>query len=363
MNSNNLNDCPDILREFLFYMETIRGRSAKTVDAYYIDLRTYFRYLKMQKVLGVPPKNNETFQTMSIADLDPNIVCSITLNDVYGFLHFALSELKNGSASRSRKVSSIRSFYKYLSTKTPYLEENPVRNLEVPGIKRAMPRYLTLEESLELLQHIQTSSSARDYCIITFFLNCGMRVSELVGINLTDIRENTLRLLGKGNKERIVYLNEACLSALEQYLTRERKQPEKGTDEERNALFLSSRGKRLTSRRVEQIVEQCLKLAGLDGRGISPHKLRHTAATLMYQHGNVDIRVLKEILGHANLGTTEIYTHVSNQQIEGAVDRSPLSHVRAPKKEAVPSAKDLPPELPAAGQPTSSNEDEKPEVQ
>lgn len=344
MNPNNLNDCPEILREFLFYMETIRGRSAKTVDAYYIDLRTYFRYLKSVKVLGIQPKNNDAYQNLSIADLDPNIICGITLNDVYAYLHFALSELGNNSAARSRKVSSIRSFYKYLSTKTPYLEENPVRNLEVPGIKRAMPRYLTLEESLELLSHIRTSASARDYCMITFFLNCGMRVSELVGINLTDIRGNTLRLLGKGNKERIVYLNEACLSALEQYLTRERKQPEKGTDEERNALFLSSRGKRLTSRRVEQIVEQCLKLAGLDGRGISPHKLRHTAATLMYQHGNVDIRVLKEILGHANLGTTEIYTHVSNQQIEGAADRSPLSHVRAPKKQEIPSVDALPPE-------------------
>lgn len=335
MNSDFLNDCPDLLRDFLFYMETIRGRSARTVDGYYIDLRTFFRYIKAIKILHIKPKNDETFHSIPIGDLDKNTLCSITLSDVYAYLNFCMDELGNQSAARARKVTSIRSFYKYVVTKTPYLEESPVKNLELPAIKRAMPKYLTLEEALELLNGVKSKFTQRDFCIITLFLNCGMRVSELVGIDLDDIRDDTLKLLGKGNKERIIYLNDSCKMALEEYL-KVRKVPENCSREDKNALFLSKNGKRLTTRRVEQIVEEAMKQAGLSGMGYSPHKLRHTAATLMYQHGGVDIRVLKEILGHENLGTTEIYTHVSNAQIQNAAQRSPLSGVKPKKAPALP---------------------------
>ncbi len=340
MSNNTLqmirNDCPELLREFLFYMETIRGRSQRTVQGYYIDLRSFLRYIKSVKMLGVQPANDDVFHQIKIADVSAEVICAVTLSDVYEYLHFTLSELKNASAARARKVSSIRAFYKYITTKTTLLEDSPVKNLEVPAIKKALPKYLTLEESLELLTNVNSSFTQRDYCIITLFLNCGMRVSELVGINLDDIRYNTLKLLGKGNKERIVYLNEACVSAIKNYLAVRETDVSPGSlsKADKRALFLSKNGQRLTVRRVEQIVGQCLTQAGLSGQGYSPHKLRHTAATLMYQHGGVDIRVLKEILGHSNLGTTEIYTHVSNEQIENAADKNPLSAVK--KKNSPP---------------------------
>ena len=312
-------DCPQILRDFLFYMLTIRGRSPKTVDAYYIDLRTFLRFIKCHKVLNELPEN---LSHVPIEDLTSQAICSITLSDVYEFLNYLQTDRSNEATTRSRKVSAIRSFYKYLTTKTSLLKENPVKDLEVPSIRKTMPKYLNLEESRRLLSVVDGKQKERDYCIITFLLNCGMRLSELVGINLENIRDNTVRLLGKGNKERIIYLNEACVKALEDYL-RVRKMPLK--ESERNALFLSSQGRRMSPRRVEQIVEENLKKAQLSGCGYSPHKLRHTAATLLYQHGNVDIRILKEILGHASLGTTEIYTHISDKQLEKAAAASPLA--------------------------------------
>jgi len=321
-------DCPKELRDFLFYMLTIRGRSARTVDAYYIDLRTFFRYILStndSQFYDIP------FEEIDISLVTLDIVGSITLSNVYEFLNYAADDRRNNSSTRARKVSSIRSFYKYLTTTVSLLEDNPVKHLEMPGVGKALPKYLTLEESLELLANISTKYPERDYCIITLLINCGMRLSELVTISLDDIRDNTVRLIGKGNKERIVYLNDACLFAIEQYLpVRVSGSIKKSIDIE--ALFLSRAGKRLTPRRVEQIVEECLRSAGLSGKGYSPHKLRHTAATLMYQHGNVDIRVLKELLGHKNLSTTEIYTHVSSTQLEQAADSSPLSRVKIDKK-------------------------------
>lgn len=312
-------DCPQILRDFLFYMLTIRGRSPKTVDAYYIDLRTFLRFIKYHKVLNKLPEN---LSQVTIEDLTSQTICSITLSDVYEFLNYLQTDRSNEATTRSRKVSAIRSFYKYLTTKTSLLKENPVKDLEVPSIRKSMPKYLNLEESRRLLSVVDGKQKERDYCIITLLLNCGMRLSELVGINLENIRDNTVRLLGKGNKERIIYLNEACVRSLEDYL-KVRKMPLK--ESERNALFLSSQGRRMSPRRVEQIVEENLKKAQLSGCGYSPHKLRHTAATLLYQHGNVDIRILKEILGHASLGTTEIYTHISDKQLEKAAAASPLA--------------------------------------
>ncbi len=328
-------DCPAYLKEFLFYLLTIRGRSKRTVDAYYIDLRTFLRYIKCVKMNQTDPATVSSFEEITISDVPLEIIAQISLADVYEFLSFTMDKRDNNPNTRSRKVSSIRSFFKYLTVKTNKLETNPVENLEVPSIKKSVPRYLTLEQSLELLVHIDPSSKTyeRDFCIVTLFLNCGMRLSELVGMNLSDIREDTVRLLGKGNKERIIYLNEACQKALEAWLA-----VRKPTTNVRykDALFLTSRGTRISGRRVEQIIAECLRQAGLEGQGYSPHKLRHTAATLMYQHGHVDIRVLKEILGHANLATTEIYTHLSNQQMETAAKSSPLSGVAPQKRKKAP---------------------------
>lgn len=321
LSNKKYDDCPQFLKDFLFYMLTIRGRSVKTVDAYHIDLRTFLRYIKTVKT---DSGESVLFSNIDIDDIGIEMIRDITLSDVYGFLNYAMSERENTAKTRARKVSCIRSFFKYLSTKAGVVEVNPVKDLEMPTAKRAMPKYLTLEESIDLMTHVDTKYLDRDYCIITLFLNCGMRLSELVGINISDIRGNTVKLLGKGNKERIIYLNETCLNALERYLN-VRENPVLAN--EKNTLFLSSRGTRLTPRRVQQIVGDCLGSAGLSGKGYSPHKLRHTAATLMYQHGGVDIRVLKEVLGHANLATTEIYTHVSDKQIENAANASPLSKI------------------------------------
>jgi len=334
MKAEILEDCPPLLRDFLFYMETIRGRSARTVEGYYIDLRTFLRYIKATKLLNQTPHNDADFHQLSIGSVSTVVICHVTLSDVYAYLNFCVEELGNQSAARARKVTSIRTFYKYICTKTPYLKESPVRDLELPSPKRAMPKYLTLEESLELLNNVQSKFTQRDFCMITLLLNCGMRVSELVGIDLSDIREDSLHLLGKGNKERIVYLNASCLSALEEYL-KVRKVPENCPAKDRNALFVSNIGTRLTARRVEQIVEEAMTKAGLGHLGYSPHKLRHTAATLLYQHGGVDIRTLKELLGHENLATTEIYTHVSNRQVQEAAQKSPLAKVK-PKKVPTP---------------------------
>ncbi len=326
MNSFILNDCPIPLKDFLFYLETIKGRSPRTVEGYYIDLRTFFRFLK--RLRGISPPD-APYEEIRISDIDIPLIKTITLSEVYEFLHYTASERSNNGAARSRKVSAIRGLFHYLTIKAGSLTENPVQNLEVPSLKKAIPKYLTLENSIELLAKAESRSDVfreRDYCILTLFLNCGMRLSELVGISLTDIRDNQLRLLGKGNKERIVYLNDACLAALADY-----KKTRPNNSKDRGALFVSRNGLRISRRRVQQIVERQLGEIGLDQKGFSAHKLRHTAATLLYQHGHVDIRMLKEILGHANLGTTEIYTHISSEQLEAAAQKSPLAKIKQRK--------------------------------
>ncbi len=323
-------DCPEPLRNFLSYLLTIRNLSPRTVDGYYIDLRIFFRFLKQLRA-GQP--DAETLSEVSIEDISTEMICSIRLSDVYAFLNFAYEQLGNQSNARARKVAALSSFYHYLNTKTMLLSDNPIKNLDRPSTKRALPKYLTLEESNALLSATDRSEDPehlRNYCMLTLFLNCGMRLSELVGINRTDIRDDrALRLLGKGNKERIVYLNDACIASIENYL-KDYAAREKEIRRQDDALFISARtGKRLSARRIEQIIAECLGTAGLGEKGYTPHKLRHTAATLLYQHGEVDVRVLKEILGHTNLGTTEIYTHVSNRQLENAAERSPLASARS----------------------------------
>ncbi len=319
---------PPILRDFLTYSETIRGKSAKSVEEYYLDLQTFFRYLL--SIRGLVSKDTE-FEKISIADVDAELLSSVTISDLYSFIVFCKNERGNNTATRARKTSTLRIFFKYLTSQIHLLEVNPAELLEAPKVKAALPRHLTLEESLELLSSVDGPNKERDYCILTLFLNCGMRLSELCGLNLSDIRpDGTLRLLGKGNKERIVYLNDACTSAISAYLAVRPNEGVKGDD--KNALFISRNKKRISNKTVQHLVQVYLDKAGLSGLGFSTHKLRHTAATLMYQHGNVDIRVLKDILGHANLGTTQIYTHISDKQIKQAIDSNPLSSVKANKK-------------------------------
>lgn len=327
MNKKNLADCPEYLKDFLFYMETIKGRSPKTVDGYYIDLRSFIRFLMIKNNL-VPADTN--FSEIKIESASFDLIKNATRFNAMEFLADFMTNHENHDKARSRKVSAIRSFYKYLTVSVGKIPENPMLNLETPKLKKALPKFLTLEQSLELLTHIETGFTERDYCIVTLFLNCGMRLSELCGINLEDIHDNRLKLLGKGNKERMIYLNNSCLNAINNYLS-VLNGGSKVKRVDKNALFLGRNGKRISQRRVEQIVEQCLKEAGLDGMGISPHKLRHTAATLLYQDAGVDIRVLKELLGHESLSTTEIYTHVSNRQIEEAAKKSPLENVKMKK--------------------------------
>lgn len=319
-------NCPEIIREYLLYAETIKNQSSRTINGYFIDLRTFFRFIILHR--GLVPKDTE-LKDISISDVSLDLIKSITTMDIYEFLHFAMNSLNNSPATRSRKLSCLKTYFNYLSVKTNKLSVNPAQNIELPSTRKTLPKYLTLDESVKLLTNINSKELLRDYCIITLFLNCGMRLSELVGINVGDIREDTIRIIGKGNKERIVYLNNACLDAINTYLAERNSREYKDKDEK--ALFLNRNGGRLKARRVQQIVEESLKNADLSDKGYSPHKLRHTAATLMYQHGGVDMLSLKEILGHEHVTTTEIYTHISNAQLKQAVDSSPLSKIEPPK--------------------------------
>lgn len=323
-----LNGCPDFIRDFLTYNEIIKGKSSKSVEQYYSDLRTFFRYMLLVRGKAQP---GIPFNKIDIAGVDIELVRSVTVSDLYGFMVYCKEELRNNTATRARKTSTLRLFFKYMSVQTHRLDSNPADLLDAPKIKQSLPKYLSLEDSLELLNSVDGENERRDYCILTIFLNCGLRLSELCGLNLSDISsDGTMTVTGKGNKERMVYLNDSCKTAIKRYLE---VRPHEGlTAESKNALFISRNHKRISPRTVEHIVTSYIKKAGLDGKGLSTHKLRHTAATLMYQHGHVDIRVLKDILGHANLGTTQIYTHVSDKQIKAAIDSNPLSSVRDKSK-------------------------------
>ncbi len=324
MKNDFFNESPIVLKKFLGYLQTVKGKSPKTVEEYFMDLRTFFRYIKLKR--NLVPKDID-FEDIKIDDVDINLIKTITLIDIFEYMHYLTQERKNSNAARSRKCSSLRMFFKYLTNKTQELEINPAQELETPKLGKRLPKFLTLEQSKTLLNAVNLYGGKfkeRDYCIITIFLNCGIRLSELVGINLNDIRpEGTLRVIGKGNKERIVYLNDTCKKAIADY------KKVRYTDmvKDKNALFISRQNNRISIKTVQLLTNKYLKLAGLDGLGYSVHKLRHTAATLMYQYGNTDIRILKEILGHENLGTTEIYTHISNNQIKTAADSNPLNNI------------------------------------
>ena len=328
-------DAPQILRDFLSYHETVKAHSKRTVDEYYLDLRNFFRYLKQ---IRNPALSGKTLDEIDIMDVDLAFVGSVTLTDIYSYLtYLSRDRIQNqnsrnpeyglNAASRARKIATIRSFYNYLTNKMHLLRENPVKDIDSPKLKKSLPKYLTLDESLQLLGSVDGKNQERDYCILTLFLNCGLRISELVGLNLHDMQGETLRVLGKGNKVRIIYLNDACQDALKRYLSVRR--PIVGRDA--NALFLSAQNERISRSTVHAMVKKRLGEAGLDTSQYSSHKLRHTAATLMLQNG-VDVRAVQEVLGHDHLNTTEIYTHIDNESLRVAAKANPLSKVKKAKK-------------------------------
>ena len=311
---------PQLLRDYLIYLSTIKGRSPRTVEAYNNDLRLFLRYL-MASRSGMPlPADDPNLESIPFATISNEMILGARLSDAYSFLAYVQSVNNNNAKTRARKVSSLRGFYKYLQSKTDLLEENPMEQLEIPAQRKSLPKYLTLEESIHLLESIDGKDRERDYCIITILLNCGIRLSELVGIKLSDIRDDTLTVLGKGNKERIVYLNDACQAAIEAYKPVRSQMVGSSV----SALFVSNRRQRMGREAVHAMVKKTLLKAGLDPDKYSSHKLRHTAATLMLQNG-VDVRTLQEVLGHEHLNTTQIYTHVDNSELRVAAQANPLA--------------------------------------
>lgn len=331
----NLNEFSKVLREFASYKASIQNCSQKTVSEYMTDLRTFFRYVIATRN-GIDP-DSEAFLKIDLYQVDLEMLKSIETIEIYNFLAYAGNERGNNAASKSRKLSAIKALYKYYVNKRHFIEDNPTADIESPKKKKSLPKVMSLDESLSLLEAVKndemSQSRIRDYCIITLFLNCGMRLSELAGIKITDIDSDlrSLRVTGKGSKERIIYLNDACRMSLGDYLT-ERLEP-KYREIETKALFLSGRGRNdpISVKTIQWMVKKYLDIAGLSNRGYSVHKLRHTAATLMYQSGNVDVRTLKDILGHEQLNTTQIYTHVSNKSMEEAMAQNPLSSVKPPE--------------------------------
>lgn len=313
-----------VLEQYLRYMQAVQEKSMLTIKEYKYDLILLFRFLKQDR--GLVPSDTP-LEDISIQDIDEAFLNKITQDDLYAFMIY-LSRVRNASsATRARKVATIKSFFKYLFQKKRIIKDDPAYELETPKRPKRLPKYLNLDQSVHLLEtaeHSEKASSERDYCILTLFLNCGMRLSELQGINLSDIRDDTLRVIGKGNKERTIYLNQACLTALRDYYP----EREKMKIKDDQALFLSKRGTRLSTQMIQNIIKQLFASSGIDTSVYSVHKLRHTAATLMYKYGEVDIRSLQTILGHQSVATTQIYTHVDDDTLHDAVSKNPLANFK-----------------------------------
>jgi len=321
-------DCPQILREFLTYHENIKGQSKLTISEYYFDLRMFLRFIKLMR--NDMPMTTQ-LDDIDIKDIDINFIRDIDTSDIFDFLSYlandrainpesAAPEHGIAAAARARKLSAIKSFYKYLTIRTKQLQENPVADLEYPKLRKSLPKYLTLEQSSALLQAVSGQNEKRDYAILMLFLNCGIRRSELVGLNLSDVYEDRIRVVGKGNKERFVYFGTACRKAIDAYLV-ERKEK---VLTDNHALFGSRDGNRISVTAVHRLVKKALMQAGLDSTQFSAHKLRHTAATMMLS-GGVDVKTVQEVLGHENLNTTQIYTHIENTELKIASEANPLS--------------------------------------
>ena len=324
-------DCPQILKEFLSYHETIKGQSALTISEYHLDLRMFLRFIKLMR--NDMPMHTP-FEEIDILDIDINFLKEISSSDVLEFLSYLAHDRANSdltglaASSRSRKLSAIKSFFKYLTARTKLLQENPVAELEYPKIRKSLPKYLTMEQSAALLRSVSSPNEKRDYAILMIFLNCGIRRSELVGLNLTDVYEDRIRVVGKGNKERFVYFGTACRNAIEAYLTERQKQ----VLSDNRALFGSRDSNRISVSAVHRLVKKALLQAGLDPEQFSAHKLRHTAATMMLS-GGVDVKTVQDVLGHENLNTTQIYTHIENTELKLAAEANPLSKLEYPKGE------------------------------
>ena len=318
-------EAPPLIRDFLVYHETIQGHSRQTVDEYYLDLRSFARYLKQARD---PSLRSVPMDHIPLDDVSLELFQSVTLTDVYSYMNFLTRDKGLNAASRARKVATIRSFYKYLTNKAKLLTKNPVQDLDSPRQKKSLPKYLSLDESIDLLESVDGKNATRDFCILTLFLNCGLRISELVNLNVTDVRDNQLRVLGKGNKERILFLNDACVKAIQDWMTDRNAL----TLIDQNALFVTLQNRRRISvAAVHKLEKKHLADAGLDSTQYSAHKLRHTAATLMLQNG-VDVRTLQEVLGHDHLNTTQIYTHVDNDDLRAAARANPLAGVKKRRK-------------------------------
>lgn len=330
-----LKSLPPLVREFAAYKTVMQNASEKTVSEYLLDLRMFFRFLLARD--NNIKLSSEEFDKIDISRVDLDYIKNITTEDIYEFLMYADGVRGNMAAAKSRKLSAIKGFFKYLHVKRMMISENPAANIESPKQKQSLPKFLSVEESIALLEAVkndrESKSRIRDYAIVTLFLNCGMRVSELVGIDINDVDQSlrSLTVTGKGNKQRIVYLNSACREALTDYLSE--RMGEQHIQTESHALFLSNREQRISVKTVQWLVYKYLKAAGLESKHYSVHKLRHTAATLMYQTGNVDVRVLKDILGHEQLNTTQIYTHVSNRSMQEAMEFNPLSTQKSVPKD------------------------------
>ena len=319
---------PDYINSFLDYSITILNKSPNSVKEYNYDLANFLKFMMIRFKLT----NKTNYDEIDISSFTEKDLAKITLNDIHAYISHLAIDNRSKATTRARKISTIRIFFKYLTQKEKILKENPAQNLESPKLEKRMPKYLSLDDSKKLLNvasHEDNRNSKRDYAITTLFLNCGMRLSELVGININDIdfSECKMTVIGKGNKERTIYLNKSCMIAINDYLSTRPlantiKHDSKNSEK---ALFLSEQRQRISNRTVQAIINKELKLAGLDSKNLSVHKLRHTAATLMYQYGNVDIRALQELLGHRSISTTEIYTHVSNEQVRDAVEANPLA--------------------------------------
>jgi site-specific recombinase XerD len=322
MKNLNNNSNPEFLNDYLIHIKIVQLLAQRTIEEYYTDIRLFLRFIHESNL-----NSGKDIENIDISDMTVEELQKISVSDIYNFIFYASDERLNKDRARYRKISSLRSFFKYLEKVAHIIKENPTKDLDVPTPKSSLPKFLSLNESMRLLETADSADSKRDYCIITLFLNCGMRLSELVGINIKDIDfyENRLKVLGKRSKERMVYLNAACVDALQKYLAIRMNNP-KAADEP--ALFISNQNRRISKRRVQQIVEDTIRKAELDGKGITTHKLRHTAATLMYQYGDADVLTLKELLGHASISTTEIYTHLNDENVRNAVESNPLSKVK-----------------------------------
>ena len=321
-------DCPQVLRDFLAYHENIKGQSPRTISEYYLDLRMFLRFIKLMRN-DMPIKSR--LDDIEIKDVDISFIKSITTSDIFDFLSYLANDRTQDPDSpapdygisptaRARKLSSLKSFYKYLTVRTKQLPENPVADMEYPKLRKSLPKYLTLEQSSALLQAVSGQNEKRDYAILMLFLNCGIRRSELVGLNLSDVYEDRIRVVGKGNKERFVYFGSSCRKAIDAYLPERNKK----VLTDNRALFGSRDGNRISVAAVHRLVKKAFLQAGLDATQFSAHKLRHTAATMMLS-GGVDIKTVQEVLGHENLNTTQIYTHIENTELKIAAEANPIS--------------------------------------